>query len=94
LLRVVASLIPDGEVNPTLVEQHLRSVVDRAVGRPVRPAKRDRLANGRIGGQAGDRVLERIARASVVAALNQDRAVGQRDDAVGINLLIPLVGAL
>jgi hypothetical protein len=26
--------------------------------------------------------------------LNQDRAVGQRDDAVGINLLIPIVGAL
>jgi hypothetical protein len=26
--------------------------------------------------------------------LNQDRAFGQRDDAVGINLLIPIVGAL
>jgi hypothetical protein len=91
LLRIVATLIPDGEVNPALVEQHLRSVIVRAVGCPVRPAERDRLANGRVGGQAGYRVHPRVARASVVAALNQDRALGQRDDAVAVYLLIPLV---
>jgi len=94
LLLVVPALIPNGKVNPALVVQHLRSIIDRAVGCPIRPSKRDRLTDRRVGGQASHRVLPRIAGASVVAALNQDRAVGQRDRTVGVNLLVPLVGAV
>ena len=46
LLWVVAALIPDRKVNPALVEQHLRLVIDRAIGCPIRPAERDRLTDG------------------------------------------------